>query len=96
MESDFDSLQRIVEIADLRSKGIQDTHFLNWTFQAAEDTPYVQMAKRYVNQWEQVKELPEVPGGYYVSFCFGAMLALANPSLPPAPRTHFSAKALLL
>lgn len=56
MESDFDSLQRMVEIADLRSKGIQDTHFLNWTFQAVEDTPYVQMAKRYVNQWEQVKE----------------------------------------
>mgnify|MGYP005926341591 CR=1 FL=1 len=55
MESDFDSLQRIVEIADLRSKGIQDTHFLNWTFQAAEDTPYVQMGKRYVNNWQQVK-----------------------------------------
>ena len=56
MESDFNSLQRMVEIADLRSKGIQDTHFLDWTFQSAEDTLYVQMARRYVNQWEQVKE----------------------------------------
>lgn len=55
METNRDSLQRIMEIAELRSKGIQDTHFLDWTFQIAEDNPYVQMAKRYVDQWEQAK-----------------------------------------
>lgn len=55
MEANWDSLQRIMEIAELRSKGIQDTHFLDWTFQIAEDNPYVQMAKRYVDQWEQAK-----------------------------------------
>lgn len=55
METNWGSLQRIMEIAELRSKGIQDTHFLDWTFQIAEDNPYVQMAKRYVDQWEQAK-----------------------------------------
>ncbi len=49
METNWGSLQRIMEIAELRSKGIQDTHFLDWTFQIAEDNPYVQMAKRYVD-----------------------------------------------
>ena len=55
METNWGSLQRIMEIAELRSKGIQDTHFLDWTFQIAEDNPYVQMAKRYADQWEQAK-----------------------------------------
>mgnify|MGYP006987501053 CR=1 FL=1 len=54
METNWGSLQRIMEIAELHSKGIQDTHFLDWTFQIAEDNPYVQMAKRYVDQWEHV------------------------------------------
>lgn len=36
METNWGSLQRIMEIAELRSKGIQDTHFLDWTFQIAE------------------------------------------------------------
>lgn len=44
-----------MEIAELRQKGIQDTHLLDWNFRVAEDTPYVQMGKRYVNNWQQVK-----------------------------------------
>ena len=55
MESAFNELQHMMEIAELRSKGIQDTHFLDWKFQIAEDSFYVQMAKRYVDQWEQAK-----------------------------------------
>ena len=44
-----------MEIAELRQKGIQDMHLLDWNFRVAEDSPYVQMGKRYVNNWQQVK-----------------------------------------
>ena len=55
LEQEHRSLQRLMEIAELRQKGIQDTHLLDWNFRVAEDTPYVQMGKRYVNNWQQVK-----------------------------------------
>lgn len=55
LEQEYRSLQRLMEIAELRQKGIQDTHLLDWNFRVAEDTPYVQMGKRYVNNWQQVK-----------------------------------------
>ena len=55
LEQEYRSLQRLMEIAELRQKGIQDTHLLDWNFQVAENTPYVQMGKRYVNNWQQVK-----------------------------------------
>ena len=48
LEQEYRSLQRLMEIAELRQKGIQDTHLLDWNFRVAEDTPYVQMGKRYV------------------------------------------------
>ena len=54
LEQEYRSLQRLMEIAELRQKGIQDTHLLDWNFRVAEDTPYVQMGKRYVNNWQQV------------------------------------------
>lgn len=86
METNWDSLQRIMEIAELRSKGIQDTHFLDWTFQIAEDNPYVQMAKRYVDQWSRPRQRTLV-------FCFGVMWEPENPSSPPALQTHFFLRA---
>lgn len=55
LEQEYRSLQHLMEIAELRQKGIQDTHLLDWNFRVAEDTPYVQMGKRYVNNWKQVK-----------------------------------------
>ena len=55
LEQEYRSLQRLMEIAELRQKGIQDTHLLDWNFRVAEYTPYVQMGKRYVNNWQQVK-----------------------------------------
>ena len=55
LEQEYRSLQRLMEIAELRQKGIQDMHLLDWNFRVAEDTPYVQMGKRYVNNWKQVK-----------------------------------------
>lgn len=45
LEQEYRSLQRLMEIAELRQKGIQDTHLLDWNFRVAEDTPYVQMGK---------------------------------------------------
>lgn len=86
METNWGSLQRIMEIAELRSKGIQDTHFLDWTFQIAEDNPYVQMAKRYVDQWEQAK-------AENLGLLFWGMWEPENPSSPPALQTHFFLRA---
>lgn len=39
----------------LRASGIQDRHLAEWTFDRAEDTRQVQMAKRYVENWESAK-----------------------------------------
>lgn len=55
MEREYRELQHMMEIAELRVKGIQDQHLLEWNFKVAEDTRYIQMAKRYVNNWQQVK-----------------------------------------
>ena len=43
LEQEYRSLQHLMEIAELRQKGIQDTHLLDWNFRVAEDTPSVQM-----------------------------------------------------
>ena len=32
LEQEYRSLQRLMEIAELRQKGIQDTHLLDWNF----------------------------------------------------------------
>ena len=47
LEQEYRSLQRLMKIADLRQKGIQDTHLLDWNFRVAEDTPYIQMGKGF-------------------------------------------------
>lgn len=36
LEQEYRSLQRLMEIAELRQKGIQDTHLLDWNFRVAE------------------------------------------------------------
>ena len=38
LEQEGQALQRLMEIAELRQKGVQDIHLLDWTFQSAEDT----------------------------------------------------------
>lgn len=48
-------LQRMVEIAELRRKGIQEDYLLEWRFSVAENSRHIQMGKRYVNNWERVK-----------------------------------------
>lgn len=53
---EYVELQRCIEIAELRSKGIQDRHLLDWKFSVANDSEGIQKAKRYVECWEKVKE----------------------------------------
>lgn len=88
LEQEYRSLQRLMEIAELRQKGIQDTHLLDWNFRVAEDTPYVQMGKRYVNNWKQVK-------AENLGLLFGVMWAQASPFLPPASPTGFWIRVFL-
>ena len=47
-------LQR--RIRQLKSSGIQEKHLLDWRFDIADDNKDIQMAKRYVENWNQVKE----------------------------------------
>lgn len=47
--------QHMMEIAELRKRGIQEENLLNWRFGIAEDSRHIQMGKRYVNNWERVK-----------------------------------------
>lgn len=48
--------ERLIRIQRLRANGIQERHLLDWTFDQAQDTRYVRMAKNYVGRWRQVKE----------------------------------------
>ena len=43
-------------IASLKANGIQEQHFYSWTFANAEQNGDIQMAQRYVSQWEKAKE----------------------------------------
>ncbi|MCD8216764.1 MAG: ATP-binding protein [Clostridiales bacterium] len=47
--------ERLERIRRLKANGIQDKALLGWTFSIAENSPTVQMAKRYVEQWPEVK-----------------------------------------
>ncbi len=42
-------------IQRLKATGIQDRHLLEWRFEVAEDTRDVQMARKYVENWKQVR-----------------------------------------
>ncbi len=43
-------------INKLRAQGIKDKAVRSWTFEASKPNKYIEFAKRYVNQWERVKE----------------------------------------
>lgn len=47
--------ERLERIRRLKANGIQDKALLGWTFAIAEDSSTVRMAKRYVDQWPEVK-----------------------------------------
>ncbi|MCD8190142.1 MAG: ATP-binding protein [Clostridiales bacterium] len=49
-------MNRRNRIRSLKASGIQEPALANWTFASAEDSPSIQMAKRYVDRWTEVKE----------------------------------------
>lgn len=55
-EQEAAEAERQERIRRLKATGIQDKALLEWTFAIAEDSPAVRMAKRYVDQWPEVKQ----------------------------------------
>ncbi|MCD8353527.1 MAG: ATP-binding protein, partial [Clostridiales bacterium] len=49
-------MNRRSRIRSLKTSGIQEPALANWTFASAEDSPSIQMARRYVDNWPQMKE----------------------------------------
>lgn len=47
--------EQLLNVRRLKAAGIQERHLQDWTFAAATDTPSIQMAKRYVENWKKVK-----------------------------------------
>lgn len=47
--------EQLLYVRRLKAAGIQERHLQDWTFASATDTPSVQMAKRYAENWKKVK-----------------------------------------
>lgn len=47
--------EQMLTIRRLKSAGIQERHLQDWMFASANSTPSIQMAKRYVENWEKAK-----------------------------------------
>ena len=47
--------EQLLYVRRLKATGIQERHLQDWTFASATDTPSVQMAKRYAENWKKVK-----------------------------------------
>ena len=47
--------EQLLYVRRLKATGIQERHLQDWTFASATDTPSVQMAKRYTENWKKVK-----------------------------------------
>lgn len=47
--------EQLLYVRRLKAAGIQERHLQAWTFASATDTPSVQMAKRYTENWKKVK-----------------------------------------
>lgn len=47
--------EQLLYVRRLKAAGIQERHLQDWTFASATDTPSVQMAKRYTENWKKVK-----------------------------------------
>ncbi len=55
-ERQMEEEERLGRIRHMRAVGIQEKSLGGWCFEVAEDTTNVRMAKRYVENWEKVKE----------------------------------------
>ena len=47
--------EQLLYVRRLKVAGIQERHLQDWTFASATDTPSIQMAKRYTENWKNVK-----------------------------------------
>lgn len=47
--------EQLLYVRRLKAAGIQERHLQDWTFASATDTPSIQMAKRYTENWKKVK-----------------------------------------
>lgn len=47
--------EQLLYVRRLKAAGIQERHLQDWAFASATDTPSVQMAKRYTENWKKVK-----------------------------------------
>lgn len=47
--------EQLLYVRRLKAAGIQERHLQDWTFALATDTPSIQMAKRYTENWKKVK-----------------------------------------
>ena len=47
--------EQLLYVRRLKATGIQERHLQDWTFASATDTPSIQMAKRYTENWKKVK-----------------------------------------
>lgn len=47
--------EQLLYVRRLKAAGIQERHLQDWTFASAKDTPSIQMAKRYTENWKKVK-----------------------------------------
>ena len=43
--------EQLLYVRRLKAAGIQERHLQDWTFASATDTPSIQMAKRYTENW---------------------------------------------
>ena len=48
--------EQMLYVRRLKAAGIQERHLQDWTFAAAADSPGIQMAKQYVENWKMAKE----------------------------------------
>ena len=47
--------EQLLYVRRQKAAGIQERHLQDWTFASATDTPSIQMAKRYTENWKKVK-----------------------------------------
>ena len=47
--------EQLLYVRRLKAAGIQERHLQDWTFAAAAETPGIQMAKRYVENWKKAE-----------------------------------------
>lgn len=48
--------EKLIAVRRLKAAGLQEHYLREWTFALADDTPTIQLGKRYVEHWSQARE----------------------------------------